>query len=55
MKIESLTIRNFRGVRAATFEALQNMVVIAGQNGSGKSTKKRSLAVSFKNSEQRSV
>jgi hypothetical protein len=37
MKIESLTIRNFRGVRAATFEALQNMVVIAGQNGSGKS------------------
>jgi AAA ATPase-like protein len=37
MKIESLAIRNFRGVRAATFESLQDMVVIAGQNGSGKS------------------
>jgi predicted ATPase len=37
MKIESLKIRNFRGVKAATFESLQNMVVIAGQNGSGKS------------------
>lgn len=37
MKIESLKIKNFRGVRAATFETLHNMVVIAGQNGSGKS------------------
>lgn len=36
MKIESLNVRNFRGIRSATLEALQNMVVIAGQNGSGK-------------------
>ena len=37
MKIENLKIRNFRGIRAATLLGLESMVVIAGQNGSGKS------------------
>jgi hypothetical protein len=37
MKIESLRIKNFRGIKAATLPNLQGMVVIAGQNGSGKS------------------
>ena len=38
MKIENLTVTNFRGIRAATLSDLQTMVVIAGQNGSGKSS-----------------
>jgi hypothetical protein len=37
MKIESLSISNFRGIREARLSELHNMVVIAGQNGSGKS------------------
>jgi predicted ATPase len=37
MKIESLHIANFRGIREAQLLNLHNMVVIAGQNGSGKS------------------
>ena len=37
MKIENITINNFRGIRAASLTDLHNMVVIAGQNGSGKS------------------
>ncbi|AQQ36330.1 AAA family ATPase [Burkholderia cenocepacia] len=37
MKIEALNIRNFRGIRSAVVRDLGNMVVIAGQNGSGKS------------------
>jgi predicted ATPase len=37
MKIENLNISNFRGIKAATLSSLQTMVVIAGQNGSGKS------------------
>jgi ABC-type branched-subunit amino acid transport system ATPase component len=37
VKIENLTIKNFRGIRSAALSNLQNMVVIAGQNGSGKS------------------
>ena len=37
MKIESLRISNFRGITEVSLEALGNMVVIAGQNGSGKS------------------
>lgn len=37
MKIENLNIANFRGIRNATLANLQTMVVIAGQNGSGKS------------------
>lgn len=37
MKIESLSITNFRGIKSANLPNLQNMVVIAGQNGSGKS------------------
>ncbi len=37
MKIEALQISNFRGITDVTLEALGNMVVIAGQNGSGKS------------------
>lgn len=37
MKIESLRISNFRGITDLKFENLGNMVIIAGQNGSGKS------------------
>ncbi len=37
MKIESLFIKNFRGIKIATLTNLESMVVIAGQNGSGKS------------------
>lgn len=37
MKIENITIKNFRGIRSAALTDLNNMVVIAGQNGSGKS------------------
>jgi hypothetical protein len=37
VKIEKLIITNFRGIRNATFSDLKTMVVIAGQNGSGKS------------------
>jgi predicted ATPase len=37
VKIESLNIKNFRGIKSATLSNLQTMVVIAGQNGSGKS------------------
>src|SRR4051812_6315888 len=37
MKIENVSVTNFRGIRRATLSDLQTMVVIAGQNGSGKS------------------
>ena len=37
MKIEALRISNFRGITELQFEKLGNMVIIAGQNGSGKS------------------
>src|SRR5260221_1017957 len=37
MKIDKLTIAKFRGIRNATLANLKTMVVIAGQNGSGKS------------------
>lgn len=37
MKIKNLTIRNFRGIREVHLTDLGDMVVIAGQNGSGKS------------------
>lgn len=37
MKIESLLIKNFRGIKSCTLLNLEGMVVIAGQNGSGKS------------------
>src|SRR5258708_2604416 len=37
MKIESLRISNFRGISEAFLEKLGSMVIIAGQNGSGKS------------------
>ena len=37
MKIEALRISNFRGITELKFEKLGNMVIIAGQNGSGKS------------------
>lgn len=37
MKIQSLEIRNFRGIDVVTLENLKGMVVIAGPNGSGKS------------------
>lgn len=37
MKIESLSIRNCRGIKAVRLSELRGMVVIAGQNGSGKS------------------
>jgi predicted ATPase len=37
MKIETLGIRNFRGIREVDFTDLRSMVIIAGQNGSGKS------------------
>jgi hypothetical protein len=37
MKIESLSINNFRGIRQLEMSALGHMIIIAGQNGSGKS------------------
>ncbi len=37
MKIESLRISNFRGITEVNLAHLGNMVIIAGQNGSGKS------------------
>lgn len=37
MKIESLRISNFRGIRDVALTNLGTMVIIAGQNGSGKS------------------
>ena len=37
MKIDDLEITNFRGIRSTNLHALEHMVVIAGQNGSGKS------------------
>ena len=37
MKIDSLQIVNFRGIRDVSLDSLGNVVVIAGQNGSGKS------------------
>jgi predicted ATPase len=37
MKIDSLTIKNFRGISDVALKDLGTMVVIAGQNGSGKS------------------
>lgn len=37
MKIENLHVTNFRGIRMAALPRLHTMVVIAGQNGSGKS------------------
>lgn len=37
MKIESLRITNFRGIKEAMIKDLGNMVIVAGQNGSGKS------------------
>ena len=37
MKIEALQIKNFRGIRDISLSDLGGMVIIAGQNGSGKS------------------
>jgi len=37
MKIESLRISNFRGISELSLETLGMMVIVAGQNGSGKS------------------
>lgn len=37
MKIDSLTIKNFRGIVEARMEGLGDTVIIAGPNGSGKS------------------
>lgn len=37
MKIQSLKISNFRGIREVVLQDLGSMVIIAGQNGSGKS------------------
>jgi hypothetical protein len=37
VKIDSLKISNFRGITDVGLEKLGNMVIIAGQNGSGKS------------------
>jgi predicted ATPase len=37
MKIENLQISNFRGIREVNLTSLSNIVIIAGQNGSGKS------------------
>ena len=37
MRIENLSVTNFRGIRSVTLYDLQTLVVIAGQNGSGKS------------------
>jgi predicted ATPase len=37
MKIENLRISNFRGIKEVTMSSLGGIVIIAGQNGSGKS------------------
>src|SRR5689334_8452202 len=37
MKIDSLHIENFRGIRSLSVTGLGDTVIIAGQNGSGKS------------------
>ena len=37
MKIENLSVTNFRGIRQINLTSLGSMVIIAGQNGSGKS------------------
>lgn len=37
MKIERLEIHNFRGIRSISMDDLGHMIIIAGQNGSGKS------------------
>lgn len=37
MKIQNLRISNFRGIADVSIESLGSMVIIAGQNGSGKS------------------
>jgi len=37
MKIENIRISNFRGIREVELRQLGTMVIIAGQNGSGKS------------------
>lgn len=37
MRIDQVSIKNFRGIREVTLDALGDMVVIAGANGSGKS------------------
>lgn len=37
MKIQNLRISNFRGIADVSLESLGSMVIIAGQNGSGKS------------------
>jgi AAA15 family ATPase/GTPase len=37
LKIESLQISNFRGIRQLEMADLGHMIIIAGQNGSGKS------------------
>ncbi len=37
MKIENLRISNFRGIREVNLQALGTTVIVAGQNGSGKS------------------
>ena len=37
MKIEAITISNFRGIKEVNLNQLNNIVIIAGQNGSGKS------------------
>lgn len=38
MRISSLTIQNFRGIRRAQLQNLTNFVIVAGENGAGKST-----------------
>lgn len=37
MRIESLSISNFRGIRQLEMSALGHIIIVAGQNGSGKS------------------
>lgn len=37
MRIDSVEIKNFRGIRAVTLQNLTDMVVVSGANGSGKS------------------
>lgn len=37
MKIDSLRIKNFRGIRNVEMNDLGDMIIVAGQNGSGKS------------------
>jgi AAA15 family ATPase/GTPase len=36
MQIQFVNIRNFRGIREIELQDLEQLVVIAGQNGSGK-------------------